>query len=107
MTNLEALQAETAGLNIPDSTLEYQLAKQGLKATDEYKGGKAFDLSVAWSLVYAFRNPKSWSQGDMSETWDWDILKKLIAYYFNKYGEDNPLSEITEKPTIQDVSYLH
>lgn len=107
MTNLEALRTETLGLNIPDEVLAYQLSKQSLRATDPFAGGMGFDLAIGWSLIYAFRNPKSWQQGDMSETWDLDNLRKLISYYFNKYGVDNPLSETTEKPTISDVSFLH
>lgn len=91
MTNLDALKTETEGLGLSEDKLKLLLTNRGLSPDGEYTPNqKGFDLAYAYALVDVLKRPKSWSQGDMSETWDFDSLKDIATAIFNKYKAPNP-----------------
>lgn len=101
MTYLEVLQSKAK--NADSEILRSLLVEQDIDPDREFTSKqKGFDLAYAWYLVGLIISP-DWSQGDMSESWDRDSLVNIASNIFNKYGEDNPLSETT---TIEDFSDL-
>lgn len=92
MTNLDALKSETEGLGLSDARLKLLLINRGLTPEEKYiPNQREFELAYAFALVDILKRPKSWSQGDMSESWDLDNLKSIATSIFNKYGVANPL----------------
>lgn len=100
MTNLEAIQAKVNNYPIDDATFQVALIESGLNPTDEFKGGKAFDLGMVKLIVSLLTSASRISEGGYTVELDMTALRELLNYYLNLWGWRNPMT-----PRLKDGSF--
>lgn len=109
MTLFEAIRANPVFANVPDQTIEATFISRGFDFTQEYTGTEeqqkevglvSADLYVQMSLQ------PSWKEGQLSVTYDFDLLINRAISIYKKY--DDPagegLADRDVSPTISDAS---
>lgn len=97
MTNLQALQAEIIGRDIPAITLELSLLKVGLSSDDNYivpDNIEKVETALAGLITTIALSPKSVQELDYQLTdRDVDELLKLRLIIIKRYGLVDELAE--------------
>jgi|GEM_PF-4138051 len=96
MTYKEAILSQTAIFGkLPESAIEFQLARQGLDADDPYSEDKSkeFVNVIKGLILWVMSLPKSVSELDYSITMqDIDGLKEVFALLCDMYGIPDPFA---------------